>query len=182
MTRRRRSIEGVWWRIFETMSDEPDVEYLIVESIKPSSTLPELKRGSEDQAIGRPRGGLSTRIHIAVRGLGFPVPFTLTAGQESDALQAAPLIKAWQPRSSWAIQSMMRTTYAEPSPPRQRWLSFPTTHHGRSYIRSINISTPGDILWTAASASSSSSDAYQPASKKEPLETIARRSRSHRAQ
>jgi len=27
----RWSIKGVWWRIFETMSDDPDFEYLIVD-------------------------------------------------------------------------------------------------------------------------------------------------------
>ncbi|NEV03246.1 transposase, partial [Bradyrhizobium sp. UFLA 03-164] len=51
------------------------------------------KRGSEDQAIGRSRGGLSTKIHLAVRGLGCPVRFTLTAGQKGDAPQAATLIE-----------------------------------------------------------------------------------------
>ena len=28
----RWSIKGVWWRIFEAMSDHPDFEYLIVDS------------------------------------------------------------------------------------------------------------------------------------------------------
>src|SRR5260370_38891939 len=51
------------------------------------------KRGSEDQAIGRSRGGLSTKIHMAVRGLGCPVRFTLTAGQKGDAPQAAALLE-----------------------------------------------------------------------------------------
>src|SRR5215204_6806801 len=54
------------------------------------------KRGSEDQAedqaIGRSRGGLSTKIHLAVRGLGCPVRFHLTAGHRGDAPQALPLI------------------------------------------------------------------------------------------
>src|SRR5215470_9802691 len=51
------------------------------------------KRGSEDQALGRSRGGLSTKIHMAVRGLGCPVRFSLTAGQCGDAPQAEPLIE-----------------------------------------------------------------------------------------
>ena len=28
----RWSLKGVWWRIFEAMSDDPDFEYLIVDS------------------------------------------------------------------------------------------------------------------------------------------------------
>jgi transposase len=51
------------------------------------------KGGSEDQAIGRSRGGLSTKIHLAVRGLGCPVRFSLTAGQRGDAPKAGPLIE-----------------------------------------------------------------------------------------
>src|SRR5277367_367948 len=69
----------------------------ISSSIPPSSgrisTPRGRKKGSEDQALGRSRGGLSTKIHMAVRGLGCPVRFTLTAGQKGDAPQAAALIE-----------------------------------------------------------------------------------------
>ena len=34
---------------------------------------------------------MSTKIHMAVRGLGCPVRFTLTAGHRGDAPQAGPL-------------------------------------------------------------------------------------------
>lgn len=47
---------------------------------------------AEDQALGRSRGGPSTKIHLAVRGLGCPVRFHLTAGHRGDAPQALPLI------------------------------------------------------------------------------------------
>jgi len=36
---------------------------------------------------------LSTKIHMAVRGLGCPVRFSLTAGQKGDAPAADPLIE-----------------------------------------------------------------------------------------
>lgn len=35
---------------------------------------------------------MSTKIHMAVRGLGLPVAFALTPGQAGDAPQAGPLI------------------------------------------------------------------------------------------
>ena len=47
---------------------------------------------SEDQALGRSRGGFSTKIHIAVDALGNPVDFLLTGGQKADVTQAEPLI------------------------------------------------------------------------------------------
>lgn len=40
--------------------------------------------------------------------------FTLTAGQEGDALQAAPLIEGLVAEVVMGEQPMMRTTYAEP--------------------------------------------------------------------
>ncbi|XSC42546.1 IS5 family transposase [Bradyrhizobium sp. RDT10] len=91
----RWSIKGVWWRIFEAMSDDPDFEYLIVDStiVRAHQHAAGAKKGSEDQALGRSRGGLSTKIHLAVRGLGCPVRFTLTAGQKGDAPQAAALLE-----------------------------------------------------------------------------------------
>jgi len=36
---------------------------------------------------------LTTKIHLAVRGLGCPVRFALTAGQAGDAPQALPLLE-----------------------------------------------------------------------------------------
>jgi Transposase DDE domain len=51
------------------------------------------KGGSEDEAIGRSRGGLSTKISIAVDTLGNPVRFILTAGQVADIRQAEGLIE-----------------------------------------------------------------------------------------
>lgn len=56
--------------------------------------MPLAQKRAEDQALGRSRGGLSTKIHLAVRGLGCPVRFALTAGQKGDAPQAEALIEA----------------------------------------------------------------------------------------
>ncbi len=49
--------------------------------------------GQEAQALGRSRGGFSTKIHIAVDALGNPLRLLLTAGQASDVGQGTPLIK-----------------------------------------------------------------------------------------
>ena len=53
---------------------------------------PAPKRGTEDEAIGRSRGGLSTKISAGVDALGNPVRFILTGGQVNDILQAEDLI------------------------------------------------------------------------------------------
>jgi transposase len=50
-------------------------------------------QGGADQALGRSRGGFGTKLHIAVDGLGNPVEFILTGGQEADINQGVALIE-----------------------------------------------------------------------------------------
>lgn len=49
--------------------------------------------GQSDQALGRSRGGFSTKIHIAADALGNPVEFLLTPGQEADVAQGEALLE-----------------------------------------------------------------------------------------
>src|ERR1051325_4208766 len=51
--------------------------------------------GQQSQALGRSRGGFSTKIHIAVDALGNPLRFILTAGQCHDSPQAEALIEGY---------------------------------------------------------------------------------------
>jgi transposase len=48
--------------------------------------------GQAAQALGRSRGGFSTKIHVTVDALGNPLRFTLTAGQRHDITQAEALL------------------------------------------------------------------------------------------
>lgn len=50
------------------------------------------KRGGRDQALGRSRGGLTTKIHMLADALGRPVRMVITPGQASDISHAAELI------------------------------------------------------------------------------------------
>jgi len=55
--------------------------------------------GQESQALGRSRGGFSTKIHIAVDALGNPLRLLLTAGQRHDSPLAAALIEGYEPQA-----------------------------------------------------------------------------------
>jgi transposase len=48
--------------------------------------------GQENQALGRSRGGFSTKIHACVDALGNPLRFLLTGGQHHDITQAEGLL------------------------------------------------------------------------------------------
>lgn len=58
---------------------------------------PPPKKG--DQALGRSRGGLSTKIHALVEGLGSLARFRLTGGEAGDSPEALPLLGDLQPGS-----------------------------------------------------------------------------------
>jgi transposase len=51
------------------------------------------KNGGQDaQALGRSRGGFSTKIHVKVDALGNPLHFILTGGERHDITQAEALL------------------------------------------------------------------------------------------
>lgn len=62
-----------------------------------SMPLARPKKG--DQALGRSRGGLSTKIHALVDGLGMLAKFSLTGGQAGDSPEALPLLGELRPDS-----------------------------------------------------------------------------------
>jgi hypothetical protein len=63
---------------------------------------PAQRRGAKkngEQAIGRSRGGLTTKIHVLVDALGNPVEVMLTPGQAHDLTCAQPLLDQADPQA-----------------------------------------------------------------------------------
>lgn len=79
------------------------------------------ERGAEANAIGRSRGGPSTKVHLVVDALGLPLEFKLTEGQRHDSVPAIELIKRNRPKclladkayDSDAIRSVLREMKCE---------------------------------------------------------------------
>ena len=57
----------------------------------PALPEPQKNGGQAEQALGRSRGGFSTKIHVSVDGLGYPLRIHLTAGQRHDSIKAHDL-------------------------------------------------------------------------------------------
>jgi hypothetical protein len=91
---------------------DPDLEYLISDStIVPAPIFRRRpKRGNEDEAIGRSRGGLSSKVNIGVDALGNPICFILTPGQ-AHICQAEGLISGL-PFESLPTRVMILTNFA----------------------------------------------------------------------
>ena len=54
------------------------------------------KNNQENEATGKPRGGLGTKTHAAVGALGNPVRLPLTAGQVSGHTQSEALVEGFR--------------------------------------------------------------------------------------
>ena len=90
----------IWQKMQHYFADKPDLEYLLLDSTiirahPCASGAPASQGGQTEQALGRSRGGFSTKIHITVDALGNPLRFKLTAGQHNDITQAETLVEGF---------------------------------------------------------------------------------------
>ena len=61
------------------------------------TSIAPVREKNGEQAIGRSRGGLTTKIHVLVDALGNPVELMLTPGQAHDLACAEPLLENVDP-------------------------------------------------------------------------------------
>ncbi|MFI0537227.1 IS5 family transposase [Streptomyces scabiei] len=104
---RRWQRDGTWHRIFEQLQARADAEGLITWDVSVDSTIARAhqhaagarKKGicrssrqvvcssSPDHGLGRSRGGLTTKLHLAVEQAQKPMALVITAGQRGDSPQ-----------------------------------------------------------------------------------------------
>lgn len=90
------SERDIWKQLFEKHKVDPDLEYLMIDSsiVRAHACAAGYgKNSQEKEALGRSKGGFTTKIHAAVDALGNPLKFSLTAGQRHDITQADFLTK-----------------------------------------------------------------------------------------
>lgn len=84
---------GVFEAIFQALSIDADFENISIDST--SCKVHQSANGGEkkeNKAVGVSRGGRNTKIHTLVDGLGNPLVFLLSPGNEHDATHAVPLL------------------------------------------------------------------------------------------
>jgi transposase len=92
---------GIFEQMHAHFAADPDCECLLLDSTiirahPCAAGAPVEVSKKAEQALGRSRGGFSTKIHIIVDALGNPLDFVLTAGQAHDVTQASTLLKGRQ--------------------------------------------------------------------------------------
>jgi hypothetical protein len=92
------AIDGTWERVFIALMAQADADEDLNWAVSVDSTIVRAhqhaagarKKGApagepDDHAIGRSRGGLTTKVHLVADGNCRPLAFVLTAGQAGDA-------------------------------------------------------------------------------------------------
>jgi len=89
--------EGILEAIFQALSTDADMENLSIDST--SIRVHEGANGGGKtgvKAVGRSRGGLTTEIYTIVDGLGNPVVFLLSPGNDHDSTHAVEVLRKVQ--------------------------------------------------------------------------------------
>jgi transposase len=76
--------------VLQKLARNPDDESFMIDSsvVRAHQDASGAQKHQGPQAIGRSRGGPTTKIHVLVDGLGYPVRLELTPGQAHDVTQA----------------------------------------------------------------------------------------------
>jgi transposase len=86
----------IWGYLHKGYIQHPDLQHVLIDStIARAHACAAGAAGSdaETEALGRSKGGFTTKIHAITDGLGNPLDFILTAGQASDIGQGHALLQ-----------------------------------------------------------------------------------------
>lgn len=89
--------KGIWSNLLHHVQVDPDVEYTMIDGTivgAHACAAGYIKDGHDQEALGRSKGGLTTKIHALVDGLGNPLKFILTDGQRNEMTQGEKLTES----------------------------------------------------------------------------------------
>lgn len=97
------SEQGKWLKLFDILVQAPDMEWLFIDGSYVRAHQHSAGAATEEaEAIGKSRGGSTTKIHLSVDACGLPVAFDITGGEVNDCT-AAPALLAKTPDAETVI-------------------------------------------------------------------------------
>lgn len=93
---RRWSIAGIWSKVLAQLAacaSSSDGSILLDGSVVRAHQHAAGAIGGDDEALGRSRGGLSTKIHAATDACGRPLHIMVTGGERHDVIAAPDLVR-----------------------------------------------------------------------------------------
>ena len=102
---------GVLEAVFAHLASDADNEYAVIDStiVRAHQHSAGAVEKDQDEAIGRSKRGLSTKIHATVDALGNPTWFHLSGGQACDLDGADVLLPDINAKPSWPTKGMTPT-------------------------------------------------------------------------
>jgi transposase len=150
---------GVFERIFKLLASDHDNEYMMIDAtiVRAHQHSAGARKKNGPQAIGRSRGGLTTKIHALVDALGNPVALMLTPGQAHDLACAEPLIDNANPDALLADKAYDADSFIDTLTQRGITPVIPPRPTARPRERAILRSTVNATLSNGSSISSNTS-------------------------
>lgn len=87
--------KDIWSKLMDFCIQDPDLEWLMIDAtiVRAHPCAAGYKKDSQaEEALGRSKGGFTSKIHVLVDALGNPLKVKLTPGQRNDITQASDLI------------------------------------------------------------------------------------------
>jgi len=103
---------GVGKKLFDRLAQDADNDYAMIDSTivrDHQHSAGALKKKGVDPAIGRSKGGLSTKIHATVDALGNRRDFILPAGKLATWKAPMCCCRNWRPIYCWLTKASMPT-------------------------------------------------------------------------
>ena len=94
-TRWRRCVQRrIWARVLAWRGEGHQWKAYAVDAphVRVHALGPHARGGYAEQAVGRSRGGLTSKVHLLIDALGNPVRFVITGGECNDVTQAPALL------------------------------------------------------------------------------------------
>ncbi len=86
---------GIWADLHEHVAADPDLQQVMLDSTivrAHACAAGAAESTAEQEALGRSRGGFTTKVHALTDALGYPLRFILTPGQKADIGEAERLM------------------------------------------------------------------------------------------
>jgi transposase len=98
---RRWTVKGIWQQIWAELQRQADLKGQLDWSmhfvdgtvVRAHQCVAGARGGQEDEALGRSRGGFTTKIHLRAEGHGKPMAFVLSAGERHESKYLQPLLE-----------------------------------------------------------------------------------------
>ena len=84
--------DGAWEKLLDTLANDLDLEWLMIDGNYVKAHQHGTGEVGGNQAAGRTKSGLTTKLHLAVDAHGMPVRMLATAGTVADCTRAEALL------------------------------------------------------------------------------------------